>query len=58
MDQQLIDYLVNLASKRGAQGYEVIGWVPPKTPADDPKGMLMFKWPEYQGASETPWYKK
>lgn len=56
---ELIQKLVNKASKFGAQGYEVVGWIPPASASADPEGILVIQdRKDSINASSTPWYDK
>jgi hypothetical protein len=56
MDSNLLNKLLNDASKWGAKGVEVVGWVPPQGPTQDSKGMLILKYPENTPGSVLPWH--
>jgi len=58
MNLSLINQLVNKASKFGAQGYEVVQWIPPSTATQDETGTLVIRKPPINSASETPWYNR
>lgn len=57
---ELINHLVNKASKHGARGYEVIGWIPPSTATEKQEGMLVLKNRNHGASSATEqiWYEK
>ncbi len=57
MTQEIIEHLLNKASKLGAKGYEVIGFKPPEKATDDPYGYLEIANRNYE-ISETPWFEK
>lgn len=52
--------LLNAASKLGARGYEVVGWIPPTSGSSDPMGTLVVK--NHNGealsARDLPWYER
>lgn len=56
MNNELINKLVRRASKLGAKGIEVIGWMPPQSVSDNPDGVLVTRQPETKTGSEMPWY--
>lgn len=58
MNIELLNQLLNKASKLGAQGYEVLSWQPPSSAADDYKGNLVYHKPEQKSSTELEWYKK
>lgn len=56
-----LDRMLNRASKLGAQGIEVIEWLPPRSPTDNPEGVWVTKNHNLDSctcASEPLWYKK
>lgn len=56
MNNDLINKLVHRASKLGAKGIEVIGWVPPQSCSSNPDGVLVTRQPEMKTSGEIPWY--
>lgn len=60
MKKEVINYLVNEASKWGAKGQQVIGWIPPRSACDDEKGHLVLKdmSQERLSGSDETWYRK
>jgi hypothetical protein len=57
MDNDLINYLVHKASKLGAQGIEVTGWIPPQSASADPIGTLILLSPAPTTGAMKPWYQ-
>ena len=54
-----INVLVNKASKLGASGLEVLGWIPPQTATEDPAGKFIVAIGEQENsATEFNWYEK
>ena len=58
MDKELLDSLLCEASKLGAKGYKVIGWIPPQSASESAHGRLISVKQNTGTASEVPWYDR